>query len=155
MRLSNFRQTGRRKHTRIESRSTILPILGLGVFSKIWYFAGKKTLSLKKPQANIGKNACMHMSLFYRKLKAISDVQDTLNHFDVIASVIEHLNCPQDDVVRETLAFLCMLLYNGNENVQVLFIHKCWQRLIAKWKTLAKFRGFLWVHLWFFVQVFV
>lgn len=154
MRLSNFRQTGRRKHTRIESRSTILPILGLGVFSKIWYFA-EKTLSLKKPQANIGKNACMHMSLFYRKLKAISDVQDTLNHFDVIASVIEHLNCPQDDVVRETLAFLCMLLYNGNENVQVLFIHKCWQRLIAKWNTLAKFRGFLWVHLWFFVQVFV
>eukprot|EP00105_Crassostrea_gigas_P038196 XP_019922344.1 PREDICTED: inositol 1,4,5-trisphosphate receptor-like protein A [Crassostrea gigas] len=53
-----------------------------------------------------------------KKLKAISDVQDTLNHFDVIASVIEHLNCPQDDVVRETLAFLCMLLYNGNENVQ-------------------------------------
>lgn len=154
MRLSNFRQTGRRKHTRIESRSTILPILGLGVFSKIWYFA-EKTLSLKKPQANIGKNACMHMSLFYRKLNAISDVQDTLNHFDVIASVIEHLNCPQDDVVRETLAFLCMLLYNGNENVQVLFIHKCWQRLIAKWKTLAKFRGFLWVYLWFFVQVFV
>lgn len=155
MRLSNFRQTGKRKHTRIESRSTILPILGLGVFSKIWYFAGKKPLSLKKPQANIGKNACMHMSLFYRKLKAISDVQDTLNHFDVIASVIEHLNCPQDDVVRETLAFLCMLLYNGNENVQVLFKHKCWQRLIAKWKTLAKFRGFLWVYLWFFVQVFV
>lgn len=96
----------------------------------------------------------MHMSLFYRKLKAISDVQDTLNHFDVIASVIEHLNCPQDDVVRETLAFLCMLLYNGNENVQVLFIHKCWQRLIAKWKTLAKFRGFLWVHLWVFFTSF-
>lgn len=70
-------------------------------------------------------------SLFYRKLKAISDIQDTLNHFDVITSVIEHLNCPQDDVVRETLAFLCMLLYNGNENVQVLLIHKCWPRLIA------------------------
>lgn len=147
MRLSNFRQTGRRKHTRIESRSTILPILGLGVFSKIWYFAEKNPFAEKATDKH-RKNACMHMSLFYRKLKAISDVQDTLNHFDVIASVIEHLNCPQDDVVRETLAFLCMLLYNGNENVQVLFIHKCWQRLIAKWKPLAKFRGFLWAHLW-------
>ncbi|XP_061178320.1 inositol 1,4,5-trisphosphate receptor type 2-like [Saccostrea echinata] len=58
------------------------------------------------------------VSAHRKKLKAISDVQDALNHFDVVISVMEHLNRPQDNVVRETLSFICMLLYNGNENVQ-------------------------------------
>ncbi|XP_078311676.1 inositol 1,4,5-trisphosphate-gated calcium channel ITPR2-like [Crassostrea virginica] len=57
-------------------------------------------------------------SVHRKKLQAISDVQDTLNYYDVVNSVLEHLSRPQDDVVRETLAFMCMLLYNGNENVQ-------------------------------------
>lgn len=41
----------------------------------------------------------MYMFLFYRKLKVILDVQDIFNYFDVIVSVIEYLNCSQDDVV--------------------------------------------------------
>ncbi|XP_062567417.1 inositol 1,4,5-trisphosphate receptor type 3-like isoform X1 [Saccostrea cucullata] len=53
-----------------------------------------------------------------RQLKAIEDVQDALNHFNVVTSTLDHLNSSQDSVVRETLAFLASLLFNGNENVQ-------------------------------------
>lgn len=56
-------------------------------------FCRKKIFLLKKLQVNIGKNVCMYMFLFYRKLKVILDVQDIFNYFDVIVSVIEYLNC--------------------------------------------------------------
>lgn len=69
MRLSNFRQTGRRKHTRIESRSTILPILGLGVFSKIWYFAEKNPFAEKATGKH--RKKCMYAYVFVlQKIKS-------------------------------------------------------------------------------------
>nr|XP_022345635.1 inositol 1,4,5-trisphosphate receptor type 3-like isoform X6 [Crassostrea virginica] len=53
-----------------------------------------------------------------RQLKAIEDVQNALNYYNVITSTLDHLNSSQDSVVRETLGFLASLLFNGNENVQ-------------------------------------
>ncbi|XP_048744986.2 inositol 1,4,5-trisphosphate receptor type 2-like isoform X4 [Ostrea edulis] len=53
-----------------------------------------------------------------RQLKAIEDVQNALNYFQVVTSTLDHLNSSQDSVVRETLGFLASLLFNGNEYVQ-------------------------------------
>ncbi|CAG2225795.1 unnamed protein product [Mytilus edulis] len=52
------------------------------------------------------------------QLHAISDVQDALNSYDVVTSVLDHLSRPQDNVVREVLAFMATLLFNGNDCVQ-------------------------------------
>lgn len=61
---------------------------------------------------------------FSRQLKAIEDVQNALNYFQVVTSTLDHLNSSQDSVVRETLGFLASLLFNGNEYVQVKEIFK-------------------------------
>lgn len=55
----------------------------------------------------------------FRQLKAVGDVQDALNSYDVVTSVLDHLSRPQDEVVKEVLGFMSALLFNGNENVQV------------------------------------
>jgi len=52
-------------------------------------------------------------------LQIIEDVQDALNHYECIDGTLEHLSRPSDAVIRELLAFLAALLFNGNENVQV------------------------------------
>ena len=54
-----------------------------------------------------------------RQLKFIETVQTALDSYDVVVSVLGHLSRPQDDLVRELLAFLAVLLFSGNENVQV------------------------------------
>ncbi|KAL4219957.1 hypothetical protein ACF0H5_020368 [Mactra antiquata] len=53
-----------------------------------------------------------------KQLKIIEDVQNALNHYESIDGTLEHLSRPNDDVVRELLAFLAALLFNGNEEVQ-------------------------------------
>ena len=57
-------------------------------------------------------------------MRVIEDVQNALNEYGVVTSVLDHLARPQDNVVREVLAFLSALLFNGNDDVQVrtLFI---------------------------------
>ena len=61
-----------------------------------------------------------HIHCFiYRQLKVIEDVQNALNHYGSIDGTLEHLSRPSDRVVRELLAFLAALLFNGNEDVQV------------------------------------
>ncbi|XP_053404110.1 inositol 1,4,5-trisphosphate receptor type 2-like isoform X2 [Mercenaria mercenaria] len=53
-----------------------------------------------------------------KQLKVIEDVQNALNHYGSIDGTLEHLSRPNDEVVRELLAFLAALLFNGNEEVQ-------------------------------------
>ncbi|XP_033761182.1 inositol 1,4,5-trisphosphate receptor type 3-like isoform X6 [Pecten maximus] len=57
-----------------------------------------------------------------RQLKVIEEVQNALNTYGVVTSVLEHLSRPQDNVVREVLAFLAALLFNGNDEVQASLI---------------------------------
>lgn len=53
-----------------------------------------------------------------KQLKVIEDAQNALNYYGSIDGTLEHLSRPNDDVVRELLAFLAALLFNGNEEVQ-------------------------------------
>ncbi|KAK6195492.1 hypothetical protein SNE40_000911 [Patella caerulea] len=51
-------------------------------------------------------------------LNAIESVQTAINSYDVILSVSTHFTSPIDSVVRELLAFMCALLFSGNDAVQ-------------------------------------
>ncbi|GFR73254.1 inositol 1,4,5-trisphosphate receptor type 3-like [Elysia marginata] len=53
-----------------------------------------------------------------KAFKKIEDVQNALDHYDVVDGTLGHLSRPQDDIVRELLAFLAVLLFSGNSNVQ-------------------------------------
>ncbi|XP_053404101.1 inositol 1,4,5-trisphosphate receptor type 3-like isoform X2 [Mercenaria mercenaria] len=57
-------------------------------------------------------------SSWKKQLKVIQDVQNALNHYGSIAGTLGHLARTNDDVVRELLAFLVALLFNGNFAVQ-------------------------------------
>lgn len=147
MRLSNFRQTGRRKHTRIESRSTILPILGLGVFSKIWYFAEKNPFAEKATGKH--RKKCMYAYVFVlQKIKSYIRCSGHPQSF--------WRHCQRHRALELSTGWRCsrntrLFMYASvqwERERSGIIIYKCWQRLIAKWKPLAKFRGFLWAHLW-------
>ena len=62
----------------------------------------------------------MLLLLLFRQLKTIEEVQDALDSYGSINGTLEHLSRPDDEVIRELLAFLSALLFNGNENVQVI-----------------------------------
>ncbi|XP_076454279.1 inositol 1,4,5-trisphosphate-gated calcium channel ITPR3-like isoform X3 [Babylonia areolata] len=53
-----------------------------------------------------------------KQLRVIENVQTALDSYNVVVSVLGHLSRPQDDLVRELLAFLATLLFSGNEDVQ-------------------------------------
>ncbi|OWF52185.1 Inositol 1,4,5-trisphosphate receptor type 3 [Mizuhopecten yessoensis] len=57
-----------------------------------------------------------------RQLRVIEEVQNALNTYGAVTSVLEHLSRPQDNVVREVLSFLAALLFNGNDEVQASLI---------------------------------
>ncbi|KAK3607291.1 hypothetical protein CHS0354_002916 [Potamilus streckersoni] len=59
-----------------------------------------------------------HVNASSRQLKVIKDVQNALNSFDTIQSVLKHMSSPHDKICQELLAFLAALLFNGNEEVQ-------------------------------------
>ena len=49
----------------------------------------------------------------------IEDVQVALNSYGAILSTLNHLSRPEDNIIRELLAFLSKLLFGGNVEVQV------------------------------------
>ncbi|KAH3809582.1 hypothetical protein DPMN_137955 [Dreissena polymorpha] len=57
-----------------------------------------------------------------KQLHAIENAQNALNKMNSIEGTLEHLSRPNDMVVRELLAFLAALLFNGNEEVQTNMI---------------------------------
>ncbi|KAK3095936.1 hypothetical protein FSP39_021047 [Pinctada imbricata] len=58
-----------------------------------------------------------------KQLSIIEGVQNALDKNNVVTSVLDHLNRPQDEVVRETLLCMASLLFNGNNNIQMSFIN--------------------------------
>ncbi|XP_070173522.1 inositol 1,4,5-trisphosphate-gated calcium channel ITPR3-like [Littorina saxatilis] len=53
-----------------------------------------------------------------KRLRKIEEVQEALDSYDVVVSVLGHLSRSQDSLVMEVLAFLAALLFSGNEDVQ-------------------------------------
>ncbi|XP_074663089.1 inositol 1,4,5-trisphosphate-gated calcium channel ITPR3-like [Tubulanus polymorphus] len=51
-------------------------------------------------------------------LKLIADLQAIINNYGVALKVLPHLARPSDDIAREVLALLCILLFNANRCVQ-------------------------------------
>ncbi|XP_013381715.1 inositol 1,4,5-trisphosphate receptor type 3 isoform X4 [Lingula anatina] len=53
-----------------------------------------------------------------KQLKVILEVQNTLNSYSAVEEVLPHLGRPSNAIVRESLAFLSIMLFNANRNVQ-------------------------------------
>ncbi|KAL8600021.1 hypothetical protein ACOMHN_057790 [Nucella lapillus] len=60
----------------------------------------------------------LNISSCKKQLRVIEVVQSALVSYSVVVSVLGHLSRPQDDLVRELLAFMATLLFSGNEDVQ-------------------------------------
>ena len=58
-------------------------------------------------------------SVVHRQLLHIKEVQIALNCHSTIIKVLPHLARRNDDIVREVLAFICIMLFNANRDVQV------------------------------------
>jgi len=52
----------------------------------------------------------------------IHDLQLELNEMGAMVKVLPHLARPSDQIAKEVLAFICLSLFNANEDVQVQFI---------------------------------
>lgn len=55
-----------------------------------------------------------------RQLKRIEHVQNALADMDAMKKVLPIMARTGDDIVREVLSFLAAILFNGNEQVQVI-----------------------------------
>ena len=47
-----------------------------------------------------------------------------LNEVGAVIRALPHLARPSDKIAREVLAFLCIMLFNANEKIQVFSIRK-------------------------------
>ena len=61
---------------------------------------------------------CLH-----RQLANIKEVQTAINSHDFVSKVLPHIARRSDAIVREVLAFLSLMLFNANRDVQVC-LHK-------------------------------
>lgn len=61
---------------------------------------------------------CFHLC-FHRQLANIKEVQTAINSHDFVCKVLPHIARRSDAIVREVLAFLSLMLFNANRDVQV------------------------------------
>ena len=54
-----------------------------------------------------------------RQVALIREVQMELNDMGAVIKVLPHLARPSDRIAKEVLAFVCLMLFNANEGVQV------------------------------------
>lgn len=55
----------------------------------------------------------------YRQLVLIHDIQLILDEMGAVVAVLPHLAKPCDRTAKEVLAFVCIMLFNANADVQV------------------------------------
>ncbi|XP_055890997.1 inositol 1,4,5-trisphosphate receptor-like isoform X3 [Biomphalaria glabrata] len=53
-----------------------------------------------------------------KQINRIKEVQNAINSHNVINKVLPHLSRRNDNIVREVLAFICIMLFNANRDVQ-------------------------------------
>lgn len=99
----------------------------------------------------------MSLSLCSRQLNHILEVQNAINAHDVINKVLPHLARRNDEIAREVLALIAILLYNANRDVQVryqqlscdhyiLLCRLMDHLLMVSWDSLAFTLPFSWCH---------
>ena len=54
-----------------------------------------------------------------RQIALIHDLQLELNDMGAVVKVLPHLARPCDNIAKEVLAFICLSLFNANDDVQV------------------------------------
>jgi hypothetical protein len=64
--------------------------------------------------SNMVCDDCIH-----RQLTVIHDVQLILDEMGAVIKVLPHLAKPSDRIAKEVLAFVCIMLFNANADVQV------------------------------------
>lgn len=52
-------------------------------------------------------------------MQLIKDTQIELNSMGAVIKALPHLARPSDRIAKEVLAFVCIMLFNANEEVQV------------------------------------
>ena len=55
----------------------------------------------------------------YRQIALIRELQIELNEMGAVVKSLPHLARPADRIAKEVLAFVCLMLFNANEEVQV------------------------------------
>ncbi|XP_035825085.1 inositol 1,4,5-trisphosphate receptor type 3 isoform X3 [Aplysia californica] len=53
-----------------------------------------------------------------KQINRVRDIQNAININDLIIKVLPHLARRSDDIAREVLAFICIMLFNANRDVQ-------------------------------------
>jgi len=58
----------------------------------------------------------------------IQSTQVELNNMGAVIKALPHLARPSDRTAKEVLSFICIMLFNANEEIQVLIHldHGCW-----------------------------
>ena len=59
------------------------------------------------------------MFAIFRQVALIRDLQNHLNDMGAVIKVLPHLARPSDRIAKEVLAFVCIMLFNANADVQV------------------------------------
>lgn len=62
----------------------------------------------------------MFISFYHRQLAHIKETQTSINAHDVVNKVLPHLARRSDAIAREVLAFISIMLFNANREVQVV-----------------------------------
>lgn len=67
----------------------------------------------------------------FRQLKWIASIQNYFDRKGSMSKCLPHLATRNEDVAREVLGFLCVLLFNANQTVQVysvLFLNEMYRK---------------------------
>ena len=56
---------------------------------------------------------------FSRQVSLIRELQIDMNDMGAVIKVLPHLARPSDRIAKEVLAFVCIMLFNANADVQV------------------------------------
>lgn len=77
-----------------------------------------------KPNKFLNMNSWDALFFFiFRQLANIKEVQTAINSHDFVGKVLPHIARRSDAIVREVLAFLSLMLFNANRDVQVSHVH--------------------------------
>ena len=62
---------------------------------------------------------CLFFMFFFRQIALIRELQIEVNELGGVVKSLPHLARPADRIAKEVLAFVALMLFNANEDVQV------------------------------------